>query len=64
MRSQGREAAKATVEGVATAQAATRLAREKGVDMPIAAMVARLVAGETTLGEAVRELMSRPLKQE
>ncbi len=61
---QGREAAKATVEGVATAQAATRLAREKGVDMPIAAMVARLVAGETTLGEAVRELMSRPLKQE
>ncbi len=61
---QGREAPKATVEGVATAQAATRLAVEKGIDMPVTAMVARLVAGETNLGEAVRELMSRPLKQE
>ena len=61
---QGREAAKATVEGVATAQAATRLAREKKIDMPVTTMVARLVAGETNLGEAVRDLMSRPLKQE
>ncbi|NPD17388.1 NAD(P)-dependent glycerol-3-phosphate dehydrogenase [Xinfangfangia sp. D13-10-4-6] len=61
---QGKTAPEATVEGVATAQAATRLAREKNIDMPVTAMVARLVAGETTLGEAVRELMSRPLKQE
>ncbi|WP_283176588.1 NAD(P)H-dependent glycerol-3-phosphate dehydrogenase [Gemmobacter sp. 24YEA27] len=61
---QGREAAKATVEGVATAQAATRLAGEKKIDMPVTTMVARLVAGETNLGEAVRDLMSRPLKQE
>lgn len=61
---QGREAAKATVEGVATARAATRLAQEKGIDMPVTAMVAQLVAGETNLGEAVRTLMSRPLKQE
>lgn len=60
----GQDAVKATVEGVATATAATRLAREKGIDMPVTAMVARLVAGETNLGEAVRELMSRPLKQE
>ncbi|WP_112310341.1 NAD(P)H-dependent glycerol-3-phosphate dehydrogenase [Pseudogemmobacter bohemicus] len=61
---QGREAPKATVEGLATALAAVRLAQEKEIDMPVTAMVARLVAGETNLGEAVRELMSRPLKQE
>lgn len=54
----------ATVEGVATARAVVRLAAEKGVDMPVAAMVARLVAGEIGVGEAVKALMSRPLKQE
>lgn len=54
----------ATVEGVATAQAAARLAAERGVDLPVASMVARLVAQDIGVAEAVRELMSRPLKQE
>lgn len=54
----------ATVEGVATAQAAARLAAARGAELPVAAMVARLVKQEIGVAEAVRELMSRPLKQE
>lgn len=54
----------ATVEGVATARAAVRLAAQKGIEVPVAAMVARLVQGEIGVGEAVTALMSRPLKQE
>ena len=60
----GKIAPKATVEGLATARAAVKLAAEKGVELPIAAMIARLTTGEIELGEAMRELMSRPLKQE
>ncbi|MCB5409437.1 NAD(P)H-dependent glycerol-3-phosphate dehydrogenase [Pseudogemmobacter faecipullorum] len=60
----GTPAPEATVEGLATARAATRLARERGIDMPVTSMVARLAENDITLGEAVRELMSRPLKQE
>lgn len=60
----GRPVAQATVEGVATAQAAVRLAGGIGIEMPVAAMVARLVAEEIGVAEAVRQLMSRPLKQE
>ena len=60
----GREPPQATVEGIATARAVVRLAAERGIDMPVAAMVARLVAGEIGVAEAVRALMTRPLKQE
>ncbi len=60
----GRVPPQATVEGVATARAAVRLAGARGIDMPVAAMVARLVAGEIAVAEAVKALMSRPLKQE
>jgi glycerol-3-phosphate dehydrogenase (NAD(P)+) len=60
----GAPVAQATVEGVATALAAVRLAAGLGIEMPVAAMVARLVAGEVGVAEAVRQLMSRPLKQE
>ena len=60
----GFEPPQATVEGVATAQAVVRIALEKGIEMPVSSMVARLVAGEIAVGEAVRELMTRPLKQE
>jgi glycerol-3-phosphate dehydrogenase (NAD(P)+) len=60
----GKEPAQATVEGVATAQAAVRLAAPKGIEVPVAAMVARLVQGEIGVGDAVKALMSRPLKQE
>lgn len=53
-----------TVEGVATAQAVSRLAETHAIDMPIAQMVARLVAHEIPLDQAIRRLMSRPLKEE
>lgn len=53
-----------TVEGVATARAALNLARTKGVDMPITAMVDALASGRIALNDAIGQLMSRPLKQE
>ena len=53
-----------TVEGVATAAAAMRLAAAQGVEMPVTAMVADLVAGRVTLAQAVQGLLSRPLTME
>jgi glycerol-3-phosphate dehydrogenase (NAD(P)+) len=53
-----------TVEGVATARAVVRLAGEKGIDLPVTAMVDALASGRVTLESAVARLMSRPLKQE
>jgi glycerol-3-phosphate dehydrogenase (NAD(P)+) len=53
-----------TVEGVATARAVVRLASEKGIDMPVTAMVDALASGRITLESATAHLMSRPLKQE
>lgn len=53
-----------TVEGVATARAVVRLASEKGIDMPVTAMVDALASGRITLESATAALMSRPLKQE
>lgn len=55
---------KITVEGVATAHAVVRLAGEKGIDMPVTAMVDALASGRTSLNDAIGLLMSRPLKQE
>jgi glycerol-3-phosphate dehydrogenase (NAD(P)+) len=56
--------ASVTVEGVATAQAVVRLADRLGIDMPITKMVAALIDKKLPLDEAIRQLMSRPLKQE
>jgi glycerol-3-phosphate dehydrogenase (NAD(P)+) len=53
-----------TVEGVATAAAAMRLAARQGVEMPVTAMVAELVGGRVTLAQAVQGLLSRPLTTE
>lgn len=53
-----------TVEGAATAKAVSDLARKLGIEMPIATMVSRLIAHDIPLGEAIRSLMSRPLKEE
>jgi glycerol-3-phosphate dehydrogenase (NAD(P)+) len=53
-----------TVEGVATAQAVSRLAASLSIEMPVANMVARLIAHEITLDRAITSLMSRPLKEE
>ncbi len=53
-----------TVEGVATAQAVARLAERLDIEMPVTKMVAALIDRRLPLDEAVRQLMSRPLKQE
>lgn len=53
-----------TVEGAATARAATDLAARHGVDMPVMAMVAALVARRTGVAEAMDALLNRPLKKE
>lgn len=52
------------VEGVRTTPAALRLATDLGVEMPITAAMARLLAGETDPKTALRELMLRSLKEE
>ncbi len=51
-------------EGVRTTHAAVALAKEHGVEMPIVLQMERLLRGETTPEEVMRELMTRPLKAE
>lgn len=53
-----------TVEGVATARAVVALAARHGIDMPVAATVAALVARDLSIAEAAEALLSRPLKKE
>ena len=51
-------------EGVFSAEIAARLASEHGIDAPIIATVAALLAGRMTVDEAVQTLLARPLKRE
>lgn len=51
-------------EGGATAPVLCRLARERGVAMPVAETVAALVAGATTPRAALDALMARPARAE
>jgi glycerol-3-phosphate dehydrogenase (NAD(P)+) len=53
-----------TVEGAPTAQAAARLGRELGVDLPVTATVAALAQGAITVQDAMTRLLTRPLKEE
>jgi glycerol-3-phosphate dehydrogenase (NAD(P)+) len=53
-----------TVEGAATAAAATRLGAARGIEMPVCAMVAQLVGRRIAVEDAVAALMARPLKKE
>ena len=53
-----------TVEGATTAKAVAHLARNLSVPMPITQMVADLIDRRIPLDQAIRSLMSRPLKQE
>lgn len=53
-----------TVEGAATARAALRRAQALGLEMPVTAAVAALVAGELRVAQAMDMLLSRPLKEE
>jgi glycerol-3-phosphate dehydrogenase (NAD(P)+) len=52
----------AVTEGVTTAPAL--LARAKGVDLPICSAVAALLAGRTTLPQAMADLLARPRRDE
>ncbi len=51
-------------EGVRTAPAAARLAREHGIEMPITEAVTSILGGEIEPGEALKRLMTRELKPE
>ena len=51
-------------EGVASAPAVRDLARRLGVETPICEAVAAILAGEVGVDEAIRSLLSRPLKEE
>ncbi|HWA02909.1 MAG TPA: NAD(P)H-dependent glycerol-3-phosphate dehydrogenase [Rhizomicrobium sp.] len=51
-------------EGVETAPALARRARDEGIELPIAEAVAAVLEGTLPVGEAVLRLMSRPLKPE
>ena len=51
-------------EGVATAAIAAKIARERGIEAPIIDAVARFLSARSVFGDAVAELMSRPLKSE
>lgn len=51
-------------EGVASAPAVRQLARKLGVRTPICEAVAGILAGEADVDEAIRGLLSRPLREE
>lgn len=51
-------------EGVKTTHATVALAARHGVEMPIAMQVDRILRGERSPRDAIRELMERPLKEE
>ena len=55
---------RSVAEGVYTAAAVARVAAKQGIDMPIAAAVHAIVAGETTVDAAIEALLSRPFKDE
>ncbi len=55
---------KEVVEGVRTTPAAVELARRHDVEMPIAESINRLLSGEKTPPEVLKELMGRSLKEE
>jgi glycerol-3-phosphate dehydrogenase len=51
-------------EGVATAPALFLRAQKAGVEMPLAAAVVGLLAGEKSVGETMGVLMGRALRDE
>jgi glycerol-3-phosphate dehydrogenase (NAD(P)+) len=52
------------VEGAFTAGALVALARKREIEMPIAEAVDAVIAGRSTIDEAIDALMSRPLRAE
>ncbi|MFN3608248.1 MAG: NAD(P)H-dependent glycerol-3-phosphate dehydrogenase [Hyphomonas sp.] len=54
----------AVTEGVATAPVLRRLARARGIEMPICEAVAAVIEGEIGVDEAITALLMRPVKAE
>lgn len=54
----------AVTEGVYTATAVVRLARERGIEMPIAEAVTAILESRVTVDDAIAGLMQRPFKAE
>ena len=55
---------RSVAEGVASAPAVRQLAAKLGIDAPICAAVAAILAGEAQVDDAIRGLLSRPLREE
>jgi glycerol-3-phosphate dehydrogenase (NAD(P)+) len=55
---------KTVAEGAFTAPVLAKLAREKGVEMPIVEAVDALIAGRCQVDEVLDALLSRPLRRE
>jgi glycerol-3-phosphate dehydrogenase (NAD(P)+) len=55
---------KTVAEGAFTAPVLARLAKEKGIDMPIVDAVDALIAGRASVDEVLDNLLSRPSKSE
>jgi glycerol-3-phosphate dehydrogenase (NAD(P)+) len=53
-----------TVEGAKTAVAVARIAKLHDLDLPISSIVAKLVSRDLTVAQAMKSLLSRPLKEE
>lgn len=53
-----------TVEGAKTAGAVARLAQAQNIDMPICAIVDKVVHGQASITEAIAYLLNRPPKEE
>jgi glycerol-3-phosphate dehydrogenase (NAD(P)+) len=58
------EAGGKLAEGVFTAPALVDLAKENGIDMPIAKAVADILAQRTSVDEAIENLLTRPFRAE
>jgi len=61
---QAKERTTQTAEGVTSCAPVLELARKYGVEMPITEVVAALIAGQLTVGDAAAVLMSRSAKPE
>ena len=55
---------KTVAEGAFTAPVLARLAKEKGIDMPLVGAVDALIAGRATVDQVLDALLSRPSKSE
>ena len=51
-------------EGVHTASAVVALAKQHGIDMPIAEAVHAVILGAATVDQAIGALLARPLRAE